>query len=71
MNCPNCNALMKEGTLKLKAGGYGLGPTATLKFDRETIGKDNYKLFVGLFGVGGKSFHAFKCDSCSYVVFRY
>jgi hypothetical protein len=70
MDCPNCKAIMKEGTLKLKAGGYGL-PLATLKFNKETIGKDNYKPFVGLFGIGGKEFHAFKCDSCSYVLFSF
>ena len=71
MNCPNCNALMKEGTLKLKAGGFGLTPSATLKFDKESIGKDYYKPIVGLFGIGGKKFRAFKCASCSYVLFRF
>ena len=70
MNCPNCNALMKEGTLKLRATGYGL-PTAILKFDKETIGKDNYVPFAGLFGYGGKKFRAFKCELCSYVLFSF
>ena len=71
MNCPNCSALMKEGMLKLKAGGLGISPSATLRFDNEVIGKDNYKPLVGLFGIGGKEFQAFKCDLCSCVLFRF
>jgi hypothetical protein len=62
---------MKEGTLKLKAGGFGLSPSASLKFNGDKIARDNYIPVIGLFGVGGKRFHAYRCELCSYVLFKY
>jgi len=60
---------MTQGRLSLKAHGYGL-PSACLSFDNETICHDSYKPFVGLFGVGGKGFTAFRCFECSFITFE-
>jgi hypothetical protein len=56
---------MLAGKLKLKADGFGTGLadfSATLTFEKESIGKDKYKPVIGLFGIGGQKYNAYKCE---------
>ena len=62
---------MEQGTLKLKAGGWGWRPSAVLKFNIDVIASDWYKPFIGAFGVGGKTFDASRCNHCSHIFFKY
>jgi hypothetical protein len=65
---------MLAGKLKLKADGFGTGLadfSATLTFEKESIGKDKYKPVIGLFGIGGQKYNAHKCEACSIISFEY
>lgn len=73
MKCPQCNNEMEAGILKLKAGGFGdlADFSATLSFEKELVGKDRYKPIIGLFGIGGQKYDAYKCDLCSIISFQF